>query len=118
MVYFTPRLTFVVVKGPPVPPGKPRADDIETDAIKVSWKPPVNHEAYAIRSYTLKYRKAGDQGDFIAVESVGPEIFSVTIESLASDTEYEIVAVTHNKEGSSGPSEVLEVKTSNSKYLF
>ena len=100
-------------------PGEPRkvkAEVINSTAVHVSWRPPIERERNGIiRGYQIHYYKVNDRNDAIGLPDMynvrGSEINEVAVAGLQPDTTYQFQVAGYTRRGDGERSRAVKVKT-------
>ena len=93
----------------PVPPGKPTASNVTHDSVQLEWSEPQYGEQ-SVELYTVLYREVNDPPKQWKEVTVNSSKQSVTVDNLASHTEYSFKVLAKFKAGDvcSDVSELIE----------
>ena len=99
---------------PPSPPRNPEATMITATSFTATWDPPVFDGRLSLLNFTVDIQRFGNSfcpGDLTfqpAVTGIGPNITSVTVESLYPSTQYQFRVVAFNFLFRSEPSTITD----------
>ena len=80
-------------------------------SISVKWDASKKDGGSAITDYVVEYRITSDHVSEVKTQSVGSNIFSVTLDGLAPSTKYDVWVRAVNSVGHSVPSTTVQIQT-------